>query len=100
MWQDYKASYKAAVRDTAFVAWRNLGAQQEALHNFRVCKRIAVESGLRLATPVMKGLLKTFLQGTVDSRLLSTHATFRCGRLEAPHAGASARRAGAASRAS
>lgn len=48
MWQDYKASYKAALQDDAFVAWRDLGAQQKARNILLVCRGVPVESVLEI----------------------------------------------------
>jgi SAM-dependent methyltransferase len=48
MWQDYRASYRAALRDDAFVAWRDIGAQQKARNILRVSRGIPVESVLEI----------------------------------------------------
>jgi SAM-dependent methyltransferase len=48
MWQDYKASYRAALRDDAFVAWRDIGAQQKARNILRVCQGLPVKSVLEI----------------------------------------------------
>ncbi len=40
MWQDYDASYRGALQDSAFLAWRELGARKKAENIVRVCQEI------------------------------------------------------------
>jgi len=40
MWQDYDASYRGALEDSAFLAWRELGARKKAENIVRVCQEI------------------------------------------------------------
>ncbi|MFZ0478215.1 MAG: class I SAM-dependent methyltransferase [Terriglobales bacterium] len=38
MWQDYEATYRDALEDPEFLAWRELGAQRKADNIVRVCR--------------------------------------------------------------
>jgi ubiquinone/menaquinone biosynthesis C-methylase UbiE len=40
MWQDYEASYRAAIHDSEFLAWRELGARRKARNIVQVCQGI------------------------------------------------------------
>ena len=48
MWQDYGTSYSDALKDEAFVAWREIGARQKALNIVRVCSGIKVQSAIEI----------------------------------------------------
>jgi SAM-dependent methyltransferase len=48
MWQDYGTSYSDALKDEAFVAWREIGARQKALNIVRVCRAIKVQSAIEI----------------------------------------------------
>jgi SAM-dependent methyltransferase len=44
MWQDYEATYRDALQDSAFLAWRELGARRKAQNIMRVCREIDTNS--------------------------------------------------------
>jgi SAM-dependent methyltransferase len=48
MWLDYESSYNAALQNQAFIAWREIGAQQKARNIARVCHGIKVRSVLEV----------------------------------------------------
>ncbi len=48
MWSDYEAVYSTALRDEAFLAWREAGARQKALNIALVCRAIKVESVIEI----------------------------------------------------
>ncbi len=44
MWQDYEATYRGALEDSEFLAWRELGARNKAQNIVRVCQEIETAS--------------------------------------------------------
>jgi SAM-dependent methyltransferase len=48
MWTDYNAAYREALRDEAFLAWREAGARQKAINIAHVCRKISVFSVLEI----------------------------------------------------
>lgn len=44
MWQDYEASYRSAIQDPQFLAWRESGARRKAQNIARVCQGIETGS--------------------------------------------------------
>lgn len=48
MWKDYEEGYSTALRDEAFLAWRETGARQKALNVVRVCRSLEVKSVLEI----------------------------------------------------
>jgi SAM-dependent methyltransferase len=48
MWQDYEASYRNAIHDPKFLAWRESGAKKKAQNIVRVCQPIEVNSMIEI----------------------------------------------------
>src|SRR5580692_12075385 len=48
MWTDYNTAYREALRDEAFLAWREAGARQKAINIADVCRKISVSSVLEI----------------------------------------------------
>ena len=44
MWQDYEATYRSALQDEEFLAWRELGARKKAQNIADVCREIEATS--------------------------------------------------------
>jgi hypothetical protein len=48
MWREYEADYGVALKDEAFVRWREAGAQQKADNIVKVCGEIEVTSAIEI----------------------------------------------------
>ena len=48
MWEDYEASYRLALEDPEFLAWRASGARNKALNIVRVCRQIKAGSVIEI----------------------------------------------------
>jgi SAM-dependent methyltransferase len=48
MWRDYGTDYSYALRDDAFLAWREIGARQKAQNIVHVCRSIKVKSVIEI----------------------------------------------------
>ncbi len=48
MWQDYETTYRGALQDSEFLAWRELGARRKAQNIAHVCREIEVVSILEI----------------------------------------------------
>jgi hypothetical protein len=48
MWRDYEADYVVALKDEAFVRWREAGARQKADNVVQVCGGIQVTSAVEI----------------------------------------------------
>lgn len=48
MWQEYEAGYEVALRDEAFVSWREAGARQKAENVLKVCRGIRPTSAIEI----------------------------------------------------
>lgn len=48
MWQDYEATYRDALQDPSFLAWREMGARRKAENIARVCRSLAPDSVLEV----------------------------------------------------
>jgi ubiquinone/menaquinone biosynthesis C-methylase UbiE len=48
MWREYEADYGIALKDEAFVCWREMGARQKAENVLKVCRGIQVTSAIEI----------------------------------------------------
>jgi ubiquinone/menaquinone biosynthesis C-methylase UbiE len=48
MWQEYESDYGVALKDEAFVSWREAGARQKAENVLKVCRSIRVTSAIEI----------------------------------------------------